>query len=302
MTIQKNGGPKARGNCRLVMEAYGHGRNNEFVFPEKNRPKSADVFSFWIDWFNIWMKNDGKGIKEVPIVQYFVMGDPEDNESSANTWKTANDWPVPATMKNFYFRINGKLTIDPPTEEDASLSYEYDPKDPVPTTGGMNLYDPKGPTDQRSTENRHDVLVFTSEVLDRPIEVTGPVKVRLWASSTALDTDFTAKLCDVYPDGRSILITDGIIRACHRSSMEKRELLEPGKIYEFEIDLWNTSIVFSKGHRIRVSVSSSNSPRFEPNPNTGKPSGMDNETVIATNRIYLDSSHPSHIVLPVVSW
>ncbi len=134
------------------------------------------------------------------------------------------------------------------------------------------------------------------------MEVTGAVKVKLWATSTALDTDFTAMLCDVYPDGRSILVTDGIIRACHRSSMEKRELMEPGKIYEFEIDLWNTSIVFSKGHKIRVLISSSNSPRFEPNPNTGKPSGIDDETKVAENTIYLNSKYPSHILLPIVTW
>ena len=119
---------------------------------------------------------------------------------------------------------------------------------------------------------------------------------------TVTDTDFTAKLCDVYPDGRSIIVVDGIIRASHRNSMEKRELMEPGEIYEFEIDLWPTSLVFSKGHRVRVAISSSNSPRFEPNPNTGKPSGVDDDMKTVTNTIYLDAEHPSHILLPVVSW
>lgn len=300
MTVQKGGGERARGKCRLVMEAYGHGRNEELAFPDINRPKTADI-SFCFDWFDIWMKNDGKGLENIPVVQYFVMGDPED-KAFANIWKTADNWPIPAQITPFYFIPNGSLKTEPHNESGSFKSYKYDPNNPVPTLGGMNLFDPKGPTDHRKIENRSDVLVFTSETLDKPMEVTGAVKVKLWASSTALDTDFTAMLCDVYPDGRSILVTDGIIRACHRSSMEKRELMEPGKIYEFEIDLWNTSIVFSKGHKIRVLISSSNSPRFEPNPNTGKPSGMDDETRVAENTIYLNSEYPSHILLPIVTW
>ena len=171
----------------------------------------------------------------------------------------------------------------------------------MPTIGGANLTITKGPKDQRPVEKRPDVLLFTSRKLKKPLEITGPVKVRLWASSTATDTDFTAKLCDVYPDGRSMIVLDGIIRARHRNSMEKSELMRPGKIYEFEIDLWSTSLVFSPGHRIRVAISSSNSPRFEPNPNTGKPSGTDDETKVATNTIYLNSKYPSHILLPVAA-
>jgi len=182
-----------------------------------------------------------------------------------------------------------------------SLSFEYDPKDPVPTIGGANLTISKGPRDQRPVEGRKDVLLFTSPPLRHRVEITGPVKVKLWASSTAPDTDFTAKLCDVYPDGRSMIVLDGIIRAAHRNSMEKYEPMEPGKIYEMEIDLWSTSLVISPGHRVRVAISSSNAPRFEPNPNTGRPSGADDKTQVATNTIYLNSEHPSHITLPVVS-
>jgi putative CocE/NonD family hydrolase len=193
------------------------------------------------------------------------------------------------------------LRSRPGKRSDASLSYKYDPKNPVPTIGGANLIITKGPRDQRPVEDRPDVLLFTSKELKKPVEITGPVKVKLWASSTATDTDFTAKLCDVYPDGRSMIVLDGIIRARHRNSIEKSELMEPGKIYEFEIDLWSTSLVFSPGHRVRVAISSSNSPRFEPNPNTGKPSGMDDETRVTTNTIYLDARRPSHILLPVAA-
>ncbi len=297
LTIQKKGDKGARGKCRLVMGPYGHGNSEDLVFPNAGAPGEASPQK----WFDIWMKKNGKGIDEIPVVQYFVMGDPADKDTRGNVWKTADDWPVPAKIKPFYFNANGTLRPRPPKKTGSSLSYKYDPKDPVPTIGGANLIITKGPRDQRPVEERPDVLLFTSKELKKPVEITGPVKVRLWASSTATDTDFTVKLCDVYPDGRSMIVLDGIIRARHRNSMEKSELMEPGKIYEFEIDLWSTSLVFSPGHRIRVAISSSNSPRFEPNPNTGKPSGMDDETKAAANTIYLNAKHPSHILLPVAA-
>ena len=286
----------ACGNCRLVMEAYGHGTSDEFLFPNPKTPSTANVFK----WFDVWMKNDGKGADEIPVVHYYTLGDPDDKNSPGNEWRTANDWPIAATDVPFYFRKNGNLGRHPVQRKKASLSYDYDPANPVPTIGGANLTIKKGPRDQRPVENREDVLLFTSDKLTDYLQVTGKVKVKLWASSSAVDTDFTAKLCDIYPDGRSMIVLDGIIRARHRNSMESSELMEPGKVYPFEIDLWSTSIVFSPGHRIRVAISSSNSPRFEPNPNTGKVWGTDDETIVASNRIYLDSDRPSQIILPVV--
>ena len=297
LTINKQGDTGARGKCRLVMEPYGHGRSEDLVFPNTGHPAAANMWN----WFDLWMKNDGKGIEKIPVVQYFVMGDPNDPETPGNQWRTADDWPVPATPRKIHFHTDNKLRLSPPQELFGSLSFEYDPKDPVPTIGGANLTISKGPRDQRPVEGRKDVLLFTSPPLRHRVEITGPVKVKLWASSTAPDTDFTAKLCDVYPDGRSMIVLDGIIRAGHRNSMEKYEPMEPGKIYEMEIDLWSTSLVISPGHRVRVAISSSNAPRFEPNPNTGRPSGTDDKTQVATNTIYLNSEHPSHITLPVIS-
>ena len=297
-TINKNGDTGARGNCRLAMQTYGHGVNQELIFPHSmEMPEPVDPSKF--EWFDLWMKNDGKGIENVPTVHYFVMGDPEDK--SANVWKTADDWPVPSKITPYYFISDGTLQTKLSDKTDISLSYKYDPKNPVSTMGGDNLYDPKGPMDQKDTDNRPDVLVFTSQALEQPLEIAGNLKVKLWASSSAVDTDFTAKFCDVYPDGRNILVADGIIRASHRNTLEKREPLESGKVYELEIDLWDTAMIFSKGHKIRVAISSSNSPRFEPNPNTGKPSGVDDETIIANNTIYLDKDNPSCIFLPIVS-
>jgi len=295
VTINKQGDEGARGKCRLVMEPYGHGRSEDLVFPNTNHPKAADVWN----WFDVWMKNDGKGIEQIPAVQYFVMGDPADPNSPGNKWRTADDWPVPADMRKVYFHTDNRLRLGPPEELFGSLAYQYDPKNPVPTLGGANLTISKGPKDQRPVEERPDVLLFTSPVLDRYVEITGPVKVKLWASSTAPDTDFTAKLCDIYPDGRSMIVLDGVIRAGHRDALERTEPMEAGKIYEFEIDLWSTSLVVSPGHRVRIAISSSNAPRFEPNPNTGQPSGTDDKTVVATNTIYMNANHPSHILLPI---
>jgi len=296
-TINAQGGPNARGKCRLVMEPYGHGRSDDLVFPNAGHPKAADMWN----WFDVWLKNDGRGIDEIPAVQYYVMGDPNDPNTPGNQWRTAENWPVPAEEKKIYFYRDNRLRLRPPEEVYGALSYKYDPNDPVPTIGGANLSISKGPKDQRPVENRSDVLVFDSPPLRRHVEITGPVKVKLWASSTAKDTDFTAKLCDVYPDGRSMLVLDGIVRARHRRSMDTSELMEPDKIYEFEIDLWATSLVISPGHRVRVAISSSNAPRFEPNPNTGEHSGHGDKMQVATNTIYLNAEYPSHIVLPIAA-
>ena len=279
VTINTQGGEGARGKCRLVMEPYGHGRCDDLVFPNANHPKAADMW----DWFDIWMKNDGRGIEQIPVVQYFAMGDPADPNTHGNQWKTADQWPVPAHVVPVYFHTDNKLRLSAPEELFGAMSYKYDPKDPVPTVGGANLTGTKGPKDQRSVEERPDVLLFNSPEFDRYIEFTGPIKVKLWASSTARDTDFTAKLCDVYPDGRSMIVLDGILRAGHRDSMDKSEPMEPGKIYELEIDLWSTSLVVGPGHRVRIAISSSNSPRFEPNPNTGGVPGTDDKVEVATN-------------------
>jgi predicted acyl esterase len=294
LAVNTRGGPNARGRCKLVMEPYGHGVNDILKFPDTGRPAAVSQAR----WLELWLDHGGKGIDEIPNVHYYVLGDPEDPDAPGCEWRTADAWPIPADVRPFYLREGGRLDWNPPTAANQSLSYKYDPTDPVPTLGGANLILAKGPMDQRAVENRPDVLVFTSDVLKEPLEVTGRVLAKLWASSTATDTDFTAKLCDVYPDGRSMLLLDGILRARHRNTFEKSELLEPGTIYELTLDLWSTSIAFNRGHRVRVSISSSNAPRFEPNPNTGKPSGTEGDTVVATNTIYLDAAHPSHILLP----
>lgn len=313
LAVQERGGPGARGKCRLVMEAFGHGRSDELAFRNVKQPASADQMA----WSDLWIKEGGKGLEDIPVVQYYVLGDPDDRDAPGNEWRSADAWPIPARQTPVYLHGDGRLdwtsptvkvggTGVPPVKNDhgqdahaTSRSFKYDPKNPVPTIGGANLMISKGPKDQRPIERRPDLLLFDSPTLTKPLEVTGRVKVKLWVSSSAPDTDFTAKLTDVYPDGRSMIVLDGIRRMRHRNAFEKSELMEPGKIYEVEIDLWSVSIVFNRGHKVRLAISSSNSPRFEPNPNTGRPSGTDAETQVATNTVYFDAERPSHILLPL---
>jgi hypothetical protein len=159
---------------------------------------------------------------------------------------------------------------------------------------------PAGPRDQKDVESRNDVLVYSTPALDQDVEVTGPVTLDLFASSSAVDTDFTAKLVDVGPDGFAQNLTEGILRARFRESTDAAKPIEPGKIYEYKIDMWSTSDVFLKGHRIRLEISSSNFPRFDRNLNTGKDAAESAEFVKATNTVYHDAAHPSALVLPVV--
>lgn len=300
--MQTQGGPGARGKQKLVMGPWAHAvfqdKVGELVFPNaKNPPITAhDVWR----WFDHYLKGIDNGVDREPTVTYYVMGDVTDPNAPGNEWRTADRWPpVPATPTPFYLHPNRSLSIQKP-QKGGTLSYIYDPKDPVPTVGGPNLTLPAGPMDQSKIESRPDVLVFTSEPLREPIEVTGRVKVVLWASSDAPDTDFVAKLCDVYPDGRSFNICEGILRARFREGFSKEKLMKPGTPYRFEIDLRSTSIVFNKGHRIRVLITSSNAPAFDPNPNTGEPFRASERTRPAHNTIYMDAKRPSHILLPVV--
>jgi putative CocE/NonD family hydrolase len=181
----------------------------------------------------------------------------------------------------------------------------YDPANPVPTVGGPLCCDgahlAPGPRDQKEVESRADVLVYSTPPLDNDLEVTGPVTLDLFAKSSAVDTDFTAKLVDVGPDGFAQNLTEGILRARFRESTAEAKPLEPGKVYEYKIDLWSTSNVFLKGHRIRLEVSSSNFPRFDRNLNTGKSASTDSTFVKATNTVLHDAAHPSALVLPVVA-
>ncbi|MCH7686007.1 MAG: CocE/NonD family hydrolase, partial [Planctomycetes bacterium] len=293
------GGPRARGKCRLIMGPWAHGKLVEIQYPKNSKAppgvKSLDAMAF----FDHHLKGADNGVAADTPVHYYVMGDPTDPKAPGNFWRAADNWPPPANPVKFYFHGDKKLVRGVKQTGNAQLAYKYDPKNPVPTIGGQNMIIDRGPMDQRRIESREDVLVFTTDVLDEPLEVTGRISSKLYIESDCPDTDFTVKLCDVYPDGRSMIVTDGILRARFRMSFEKEELIEPGKTYELTVDLSSTSLIFNKGHRIRVAISSSNAPRFDPNPNTGKPLRADDATRIATNTVHMSAAHPSCVVLPI---
>jgi putative CocE/NonD family hydrolase len=195
---------------------------------------------------------------------------------------------------------SGTLNTQVPDEEPYDV-YLYDPRNPTPIIGGISGCDyVQGAFDQQEVEARSDVLVYTSPVLETDIEVTGPIEVVLWAASSAVDTDFTGKLVDVWPDGRAYNLVDGIVRARYRKSEYETNLLKPGKIYQISFNLGSTSNVFKAGHRIRFQIASSAFPKWDRNLNTGHPVGQDSEINVAVQTIYHDKQHPSHIVLPVI--
>ena len=257
-------------------------------------------------WFDYWLKDIDTGIMDEPPVYIFVMGG---GVTGNGRWRHENEWPLARTHYTRYYLHSdgsantrsgdGTLSTVPPGAEPPDR-YVYDPADPAPTLRGNTLMIPHGVADQRSTEERGDVLVYTSEPLEQDLELTGPIKVQLFAASSAVDTDFTAKLVDVRPDGYAQNIQDGIIRARYRSSARQPTFITPGQVYEYTIDLWATSQVFKAGHRLRVEISSSNFPRFDRNPNTGAPLGEDTRLETAEQTVQHRADYPSHIVLPVI--
>lgn len=292
---------KGRKHCHLIVGAWSHGINAIFNEPDFGKNAVFDYEDLPLSWFDYWLKGEGDGFDELAPYQIFVMG--------RNEWRDENEWPLARTKyTKYYFHSegaantlngNGSLSTKRCGEE-SSDKYIYDPENPVPTNGGCLLMAEAGPFDQREIENRDDVLVYTSEVLQEDLEVTGPVKVVLYASSDAKDTDWTGKLLDVYPDGRAFNLCDGIKRARYREAGCGAQLLEKNKVYHYEIDCWSTSNVFGKGHRIRVEISSSNFPRFDRNPNTGHPFGVNAELQKAQQEVYHNEKYPSHIILPII--
>jgi predicted acyl esterase len=292
------GGAGAVGQSKLIIGPWRHGGTQKQVQGQLMYPaNSVDDFSYdmFLDLFAyaLGVPNNYAGW---PAVTYYVMGDVDDPLAPGNEWEYAADWPPAYTEKNWYIKDTGRLEKSLPTG--SFQHYTYDPGNPVPTLGGQNLFIPNGPYDQSSVENRADVLKFTSDVLSTPYKAVGPVKVRLYVSSDCPDTDFTAKLTDVYPDGRSMLITDGILRMRNRDGVDQWNFMQQGIIYEIEIDLASTAYVWDQGHRIRLTVSSSNYPRFLNNPNTTDGIMANTTTDTALNFVYMNASKPSCLILP----
>lgn len=295
--------PEARAGQRLIMGPWGHGGEVPKVGDLDFGPQAKfDYVETVRQFYDGLLK--GQGAAASKPVRLFVMG--------RNAWRDEDDWPLRrARATRYHLRSggranglggNGTLSPTPPGNEPPDR-FVYDPADPVPTRGGglcCGNARALGPLDQRPVEARGDVLVYSTPPLARDTEVTGPVTLQLWVQSSAVDTDFTAKLVDVWPNGYAQNLTDGILRMRYRASRERPELMTPGETYKIEIDLWATSNLFRAGHRIRLEVASSNHPRFDRNPNTGESTATSARMVKATNVVLHDRQHPSALVLPVV--
>jgi putative CocE/NonD family hydrolase len=316
---------------RLLIGPWTHGGQTSRVAGEVEfSPDAAiDLLATRLRWYDRWLKGVTNGVDDEPPVWIYVMGTGDDRRTSSGrlghggSWRGEKEWPLArAKPVTFYLQGDGTLTREPTAGLPEATTYTFDPKDPVPTVGGNISSNPplmtNGGYDQRPRPDTHaarnqlplserrDVLVFRTPPLSEDVEVTGTVEVRLWVSSTAPDTDFTAKLVDEIPPGRDyplgfdLNIGDSILRARYRDSLDRPALMEPGKVYPITITLYATSNVFKRGHRIRLDVSSSNYPRFDVNPNTGDSLNTHRRMVAADNTVYHDRGRPSHVVLPVV--
>ena len=298
----RGGSELARSGTRLLVGPWAHG-STYGPYPDHSfdvfAPNDAvDVPGLQLRFLahHLGLRED----EEQPPVRIFVMGE--------NRWRDLDDWPPPAAaLTAWYLRAGGRLTREPPGEEEPD-GYSYDPRDPAPTIGGPTSLPARmmkansGPLDQARLVARADVLAFTTDPLDEPLEVTGDLELRLHAATSAPDTDFVAKLVDLGPDGTSVILAEGVLRARFRDGYERESLLEPDRPYDFRIDLAATSNVFLPEHRIQLLVTSSSFPRFDRNTNTGRPLGVDAEDdlVAARQVVFHDAARPSRLLLPVV--
>jgi hypothetical protein len=316
---------------RLILGPWTHGGQGSSHAGEAEFGAEAavDMNALRLRWFDRWLKKADNGVDREPPVRVFVMGAGDAHKTAegrifvGGRWRDEQEWPLARTVATAYhLHAGGGLSPQPPADT-APTRYLFDPRHPVPTIGGNVSSEGvlmfRGAADQRCRPDfwacegnarplstRNDVLVFRTPPLEHDLEVTGRLVVKLWASSSAPDTDFTAKLVDVYPPSRDfpagvdLNVADSIVRGRYRGGPGAAELMKPGEIYELTIEMYPTSLVFRRGHRIRLDVSSSNFPRFDVNPNTGEPLNDQRRWAIAENAVYHDPRHPSRIVLPVI--
>ena len=325
-----------KGPVYMIMGPWIHGQQGNYSHGQVSFGNDAaipDPLAWRMEWYDHWIKGEKTAVgKKDPYktnVRIFVMGTGDGHMTEdtllyhGGSWRNENEWPLKRTSYTpYYFHADGSASIKKPTQRKSSTDFVSDPDDPVPAIGGNTSSGSgillQGAWDQKGGDHvwnwplpiplsaRNDVLVFQTDPLQEDVEVTGEIRVKFWASSSALDTDFTAKLVDVYPPntdypgGFDLNIGDGIMRARYRDSRTEEKLMTPSDVYEFEVRLYPTSNVFKKGHRIRVDLAGSNFPRFDVNPNTGEPLNENRRTMKAINTIYHDKSRPSHILLPVI--
>ena len=315
---------------RLIVGPWMHSSPNlSFAGEAEFTPDAAiDLAAFEVRWFDHWLKGADNGVDREAPVRIYVMGGGDAHKTAdgrifvGGHWRDEQEWPLAREVPTAYYLHGGGVLSPEKPATHAPVTYRFDPHHPVPTLGGNLSSQGKlataGVADQRChvgvgfcadsnpLASRKDVVVFQTPPLTGDMELTGRLIVKLWAASDSPDTDFTAKLIDVYPpskdfpSGFDVNVGDSIVRARYRNDLAKAELLKPGRPYEFTIEMYPTSLLVKRGHRIRVDISSSNFPRFDVNPNTGEPLNGNRSWRVAQNSIYLDPEHPSRIILPVI--
>lgn len=296
------GGPSSRGKQQLVIGPWLHGRLNkgskvgDLAYPENAAWPEEDHM---VRWFNHYLKGDDNGVDRDPPVRYYVMGATGEEGAPGNVWRARKDWPPAAKLTPWYLQADGKLGRAAPDAAQAGTSWVSDPLHPmsIPGTGFP------GAKDARPFESQAEVRTFTTEPLAEPVEWTGRVRAEVYLSSTAPDTDVIVRVSDVYPDGRSILIIDYPLRLRYREGFDKQVLMEPGKVEKVAFDIGWLSQVFNKGHQIRVTIASTGSPLYEPNPQTGEPLTIEppDKVVTATNTVHHDRKYASRIIAPLAT-
>ena len=298
--------PDVRAGQRLLIGPWAHtptsaeGKVGDVVF---GKSAVLDVTGMTLKWFDYTLKGRQNDFTDAAPVRLFIMGE--------NVWRDEHEFPLARTKYTKYYLHSGSGANGPTSDGELRLTpgegrpdqFEYDPKNPVPTIGGRlccGLAVPPGPFDQRANESRADVLTFSTPPLEKDLEVTGFISLDLYAATSAIDTDFTALLADVAESGYARFLTDGVVRARYRDGTERSEEVVPGKIYKYTIDLWATSNLFKKGHRLRLYISSSNFPRFNRNPNTGEAMLGATRMVSAQQIVYHDGKYSSSLTLPVI--
>ena len=307
--------PEARSGKRIMIGPWAHGAGTRVAIAagrigadphpiDFGTDAAVDMKAVYLRWFDHWLKGIDNGVATEDPVRIFVMGE--------NVWRSEKEWPLARTKyTNYYIQSggganssggDGVLTSQKPKGAEADR-FTYDPANPVPTTGGNSCCSvvPSGPWDQRAVEERKDILVYTTPAMKEPTEITGPIRMELFAATSAKDTDWTAKLVDVKPDGYVQNIQSGIVRARYRAGAGKpAQPIEPGKVESYTIDMWATSYVILPGHKLRLEISSSDFPRFDRNLNTGEDTATGTQMVAANQTVYHSARYPSHVVLPLI--
>ena len=301
---QRQGAEGARGNNRLILGPWTHTNETDddqgqLTYPNSSTMPLLDQVALVIEWFDFWMKGRDNDAMDGEPVTFYLMGDVTDSAKPGNEWRTSPTWPPAGNQARLYLHAGGGLDAVRPGDEEMSL-FEFDPNNPVPTLGGANLEIDAGPYDQTTIEARNDVITFSSAPLTETLEIAGAVRAVVYASSNLSDMDISVRLSDVYPDGRSMLLCDGVQRAGFRDGFTENVPVTPGEVYRYEIDLWSTAIAFPAGHQIRVAIASANYPRFDLNPAYGS-IGQEGFPASVQTAVYHNASQPSELLLNVIA-